>query len=34
MFCHMVRSDTKVEKIVHDTLLLNKHVKEEINGPR
>ena len=34
MLCHIVRSDTQVEKIVQDTLHLNKHVKEEINGPR
>ncbi|XP_071093127.1 protein MTO1 homolog, mitochondrial-like [Haliotis cracherodii] len=32
--CHMTRTTEAVEKIVMETLHLNKHVQEEITGPR
>ncbi|XP_060562623.1 protein MTO1 homolog, mitochondrial-like [Ruditapes philippinarum] len=32
--CHLTNTDPSIEKLVHDSLHLNKHVKEEINGPR
>lgn len=32
--CHLTRTNERIEKLVRDSLHLNKHVKEEINGPR
>ena len=34
MDSHIVRTTLDIEKHVHDSLHLNKHVQEEINGPR
>lgn len=32
--CYRTFTTPEVEKIVRDTLHLNRHVQEEINGPR
>ncbi|XP_012944437.1 protein MTO1 homolog, mitochondrial [Aplysia californica] len=32
--CHMTRTTDQVAQVVRDTLHLNRHVQEEINGPR
>lgn len=32
--CHMTRTTDKVAEIVHASMHLNRHVQEEINGPR
>ncbi|KAK3084462.1 hypothetical protein FSP39_013931 [Pinctada imbricata] len=34
LLCHLTETNAEVEKIVLDTLHVNKHVKEEITGPR
>lgn len=34
LFAYLVRTNEEIEKIVHETLHLNHHVREEINGPR
>ncbi|KAK3606500.1 hypothetical protein CHS0354_041451 [Potamilus streckersoni] len=34
LLCYITYTNEKVAKIVHDTLHLNRHVKEEIKGPR
>uniref|UniRef100_T1J2K5 tRNA uridine 5-carboxymethylaminomethyl modification enzyme C-terminal subdomain domain-containing protein n=1 Tax=Strigamia maritima TaxID=126957 RepID=T1J2K5_STRMM len=32
--CHLVRTNSEVEKIILDNLHLSKHIKEEVHGPR
>ncbi|XP_052231082.1 protein MTO1 homolog, mitochondrial-like isoform X2 [Dreissena polymorpha] len=32
--CHITRTSLEIEQIVHDSLPENKHVKEELSGPR
>uniref|UniRef100_A0A0B7ALD0 tRNA uridine 5-carboxymethylaminomethyl modification enzyme C-terminal subdomain domain-containing protein n=1 Tax=Arion vulgaris TaxID=1028688 RepID=A0A0B7ALD0_9EUPU len=34
LHCHMTRTTEQVDKIIRDTLHLNRHVQEEISGPR
>nr|XP_053651926.1 protein MTO1 homolog, mitochondrial-like isoform X2 [Cherax quadricarinatus] len=34
LLCYMTHTNPEVEKIVRDTLHLNRHVQEETNGPR
>ncbi|XP_052072302.1 protein MTO1 homolog, mitochondrial-like [Mytilus californianus] len=34
VICHMTRTNEKVDKICMETLHLNRHVHEEVNGPR
>ncbi|XP_045173866.2 protein MTO1 homolog, mitochondrial-like [Mercenaria mercenaria] len=34
IYCHITQTNSQIEKLVQDSLHLNKHVKEELNGPR